>query len=82
VSGSFLKQTWQRRGRDGSSRSFGTVSQRLKKGCAQLFRVSWEFIDTSEDGIRRSLALFSNWEAPGGAEFKGFYGFAVVGVSP
>jgi hypothetical protein len=41
-----------------------------------LFHVTWAFIDTSEDGIRRSLAVFSNWQPPAGAEFEGFYGFA------
>ena len=41
-----------------------------------LFHVTWEFIDTSEEGIRRSLAVFSKWEPPAGAEFKAFYGFA------
>jgi hypothetical protein len=41
-----------------------------------LFHVTWEFIDTSEDGIRRSLDVFSKWQPPTGAEFKGFYGFA------
>ncbi len=41
-----------------------------------LFHVSWEFIDTSEEGNRRSLAVFSQWQPPAGAEFKGFYGFA------
>jgi hypothetical protein len=41
-----------------------------------LFHVTWEFIDTSEDGIRRSLGVFSQWQPPDGAEFKGFYGFA------
>jgi hypothetical protein len=41
-----------------------------------LFHVTWEFIDTSEDGIRRSLQAFSKWQPPAGAEFKGFYGFA------
>jgi uncharacterized protein DUF3303 len=41
-----------------------------------LFHVTWEFIDTSETGIRRSLAVFSKWQPPSGAEFKGFYGFA------
>ncbi|HET7352623.1 MAG TPA: DUF3303 family protein [Gaiellaceae bacterium] len=41
-----------------------------------LFHVTWEFIDTSEDGIRRSLGIFSKWQPPAGAEFKGFYGFA------
>ena len=43
---------------------------------AVLFHVTWEFIDTSEDGIRRSLGVFSQWQPPAGAEFKGFYGFA------
>lgn len=41
-----------------------------------LFHVTWEFIDTSEDGERRSLAVFSKWQPPAGAEFRGFYGFA------
>ena len=41
-----------------------------------LFHVSWEFSDTSEEGTRRSLSVFSQWQPPAGAEFKGFYGFA------
>ena len=41
-----------------------------------LFHVTWEFVDTSEDGSRRSLAVFAAWQPPAGAEFKGFYGFA------
>jgi len=41
-----------------------------------LFHVTWEFIDTSEEGIRRSLDVFSKWQPPAGAELKGFYGFA------
>ena len=41
-----------------------------------LFHVCWEFADTSEDGERRSLAVFSQWQPPAGAEFLGFYGFA------
>ena len=41
-----------------------------------LFHVSWEFADTTEEGSRRSLAVFSKWQPPPGAEFKGFYGFA------
>jgi hypothetical protein len=41
-----------------------------------LFHVTWEFIDTREDGIRRSLDVFSKWQPPAGAEFKAFYGFA------
>jgi hypothetical protein len=41
-----------------------------------LFHVTWEFVDTSEEGERRSLAVFAAWQPPAGAEFKGFYGFA------
>ena len=41
-----------------------------------LFHVIWEFVDTSEEAERRSLAVFSKWQPPAGAEFKGFYGFA------
>ncbi len=44
-----------------------------------LFHVAWEFIDTTEDGERRSLDVFSKWQPPAGAEFKGFYGFASGG---
>lgn len=41
-----------------------------------LFMVSWEFVDTSEAGEKRSLEVFSRWQPPEGAEFRGFYGFA------
>jgi Domain of unknown function (DUF3303) len=41
-----------------------------------LFHVTWEFTDTSEEGERRSLAVFAKWQPPAGAEFKEFYGFA------
>lgn len=41
-----------------------------------LFHVTWEFIDTTEQGEKRSLNVFSKWQPPAGAEFKGFYGFA------
>jgi hypothetical protein len=41
-----------------------------------LFHVSWEFIDSSEEGEKRSLEVFSRWQPPAGAEFKGFYAFA------
>jgi len=41
-----------------------------------LFHVEWEFVDTSEEGNRRSLAVFSQWQPPAGAEFRGFYAFA------
>ena len=40
-----------------------------------LFHVTWQFIDRSEKGQRRSLAVFGQWQPPAGAEFKGFYGF-------
>ncbi len=41
-----------------------------------LFTVSWDFIDPSEEGARRSLEIFQNWKPAAGAEFKGFYGYA------
>jgi hypothetical protein len=41
-----------------------------------LFHVTWELIDTSEEGEKRSLDVFSRWQPPAGAEFKGFYAFA------
>jgi hypothetical protein len=41
-----------------------------------LFHVTWEFIDSSEEGGKRSLDVFAKWQPPVGAEFKGFYGFA------
>jgi hypothetical protein len=41
-----------------------------------LFHVTWEYIDQSEDGARRSLQAFTQWTPPDGAEFLGFYGFA------
>ena len=40
-----------------------------------LFHVQWDFIDTSEEGEKRSLEVFQNWQPPAGAEFQGFYGF-------
>jgi len=52
-----------------------------------LFHVTWEFVDTSEDGSRRSLELFAKWKPPEGANFSGFYqnadnsgGVAIVDV--
>src|SRR6266498_2478835 len=47
----------------------------IYKGGVMLFHVSWAFVDTSEEGQRRSLAVFAEWQPPAGAEFKGFYGF-------
>jgi len=41
-----------------------------------LFHVSWSYVDTSEEGNRRSLQAFQKWKPPAGAEFKGFYEFA------
>jgi len=41
-----------------------------------LFHVTWEFADLGEEETRRNLAVFSKWQPPSGAEFKGFYGFA------
>lgn len=41
-----------------------------------LFHVTWDFADDSEEGGRRSLAVFQSWQPPEGADFKGFYGFA------
>jgi hypothetical protein len=40
-----------------------------------LFHVTWEFVDSSEAGQKRSLALFSKWQ-PGPGCFQAFYGFA------
>jgi Domain of unknown function (DUF3303) len=42
---------------------------------AILFHVTWEFIDSTEAGQKRSLDLFSKWQ-PGPGKFQGFYGFA------
>ena len=42
-----------------------------------LFHVTWEYTDTSEEGQKRSLSVFSKWQPPAGADFsKGFYGFS------
>jgi hypothetical protein len=41
-----------------------------------LMHVIWEFVDNSEEGTARSLAVFQGWKPPQGADFKGFYGFA------
>lgn len=44
-----------------------------------LFLVTWDFTDTSEEGIERSLAVFQNWKPPEEVEFRGFYGYADQG---
>jgi len=41
-----------------------------------LFCVTWTFVDTTEEGERRSLSVFQNWRPPAGADFQGFYGYA------
>ncbi len=42
-----------------------------------LFHVTWQFIDPSEEGERRTLAVFAKWQPPAGADFsRGFYGFS------
>jgi hypothetical protein len=41
-----------------------------------LFHVTWDFVDTSEEAVRRNLAFFSQWNPPVGFEFQGFWGFA------
>jgi len=41
-----------------------------------LFMVSWEFIDTSEEGEKQSLATFGRWQPPEETDFQAFYGFA------
>lgn len=41
-----------------------------------LFHVTWRFMDASEAGQARSLAVFQSWAPPEGADFKGFYGNA------
>ncbi len=41
-----------------------------------LFHVTWEFSDQTEAGAKRSLAVFSKWQPPAGAQFQGFYGYA------
>jgi Protein of unknown function (DUF3303) len=41
-----------------------------------LFHVTWEFVDTSEEGQKRSLSVFSGWQPPDGADLsRGFFGF-------
>jgi len=40
-----------------------------------LFHVTWDFIDPSEAGQKRTLQLFSKWQ-PGPGHFQAFYGFA------
>ena len=41
-----------------------------------LFHLTWEIVDNSEEGAKRSLDLFSKWQPPEGTNFIGFYGNA------
>jgi uncharacterized protein DUF3303 len=42
-----------------------------------LFAVTWVTRDgVTEERDKRSLKLFTNWKAPAGFEFKGFYDYA------
>ena len=41
-----------------------------------LFHVMWVFTDQSEEGEKRSLDVFAQWQPPAEAKFEGFYGFA------
>ena len=41
-----------------------------------LFHIEWEFIDTSEEGEKRSLEVFGRWQPPEGTDFQAFYGYA------
>lgn len=41
-----------------------------------LFHLTWEFTDTSEETLKRGLAVFAAWEPPEGQQFIGFYGNA------
>src|SRR5271170_2041764 len=54
----------------------GVPHQRARRESEMLFHVTWQFIDRSEEGQRRSLAVFGTWQPPAGSEVKGFYGFA------
>ena len=40
-----------------------------------LFHAEWEFTDRSEEGQKRSLAVFSRWQPPEGTDFQAFYGY-------
>ncbi len=44
-----------------------------------LFAVTWENIDTSEEGVRRLTDVFQAWKPAEGAEFKGFFNYADSG---
>lgn len=41
-----------------------------------LFHVEWTFHQSGEEGEKRGLQLFQNWQPPAEADFKGFYALA------
>jgi hypothetical protein len=41
-----------------------------------LFHVLFEFIDSTEEGERRSLAVLSQWQPPAGTDIVEWYGFS------
>ena len=38
-----------------------------------LFHVTWDFIEATEDGERRHVALFAEWQPPAEIGFQAFY---------
>jgi hypothetical protein len=38
-----------------------------------LFHATWDFVDATEDGERRHVALFAQWQPPAEADFQAFY---------
>ena len=38
-----------------------------------LFHATWDFVDATEDGERRHVALFAQWQPPAGVDFQAFY---------
>ena len=38
-----------------------------------LFHVTWDFIESTEDGERRHVALFAEWQLPAEMEVQAFY---------
>lgn len=42
-----------------------------------LFAIAWENrAGATEEGDKRTLKLFKNWQPPAGLDFKGFYDYA------
>ncbi len=46
-----------------------------------LFNVTWDFIATSVESSRQSLAVFAQWQRPAGAPFQGFFAGGFGGVA-